>query len=394
VARVNRDRGQLLIITALLLAILFVGLALILNSGIYTENLSTRETTSSLEPFTDDPATEARLIESLAAANYYNETADFEDRRSMVAENVTEWSNRQASQHAKEGQAYATELSASTEGTRLTQNNSGEFMPANEGLLDNVTSLGTTYRIDPLGLRDRTNWLVASDVHHRGFEMTVNRESLKTVDQGNLGDLVDLMDQLLTGSDAFWIELDDGETTWRVYLVEVADQNEVAAITTEVKDEGGLLDCGDEELVGSCRITGDTVTVRLSANELRSSDSTQECDSLSVTNNLGRHDIYYVGADEATGNYSLIVDKSDSELRSDMEDRYDTILNSLFGSLTDTILSLLGIGELTDEDLYYEDPANGSPYTTEAVYSISVERTYVTDRMTYTRNTTIAPAAR
>ncbi|MEF8915569.1 MAG: hypothetical protein V5A17_13145, partial [Natronomonas sp.] len=43
------ERGQLLIITALALAIILVGLALVRNSAIYTENLSTRQRTDSVE---------------------------------------------------------------------------------------------------------------------------------------------------------------------------------------------------------------------------------------------------------------------------------------------------------------------------------------------------------
>ncbi|MCY4732323.1 hypothetical protein KY092_17355 [Natronomonas gomsonensis] len=45
----------MILITGLLLAVLLVGLALVVNSAIYTENLSTREVEGSSQALADDP---------------------------------------------------------------------------------------------------------------------------------------------------------------------------------------------------------------------------------------------------------------------------------------------------------------------------------------------------
>lgn len=41
---VNHDRGQLILITGLVIAVVLVGTVMILNTAIYTENLATRDT--------------------------------------------------------------------------------------------------------------------------------------------------------------------------------------------------------------------------------------------------------------------------------------------------------------------------------------------------------------
>ena len=45
-ADVDVDRGQIVVVSAPILAVVFVGLALVRNSGIYAESLSSRETGS------------------------------------------------------------------------------------------------------------------------------------------------------------------------------------------------------------------------------------------------------------------------------------------------------------------------------------------------------------
>ena len=55
------ESGQIIIIAALLLAIIFVGLALVLNSAIYTENMARRGDTSTAEAMSTESVTEERL---------------------------------------------------------------------------------------------------------------------------------------------------------------------------------------------------------------------------------------------------------------------------------------------------------------------------------------------
>lgn len=409
---IRGERGQMILVAGLLLAVLLVGLALVVNSAIYTENLSTREVEGSSEALADDPPTTERLTRSMREANYNSDTASYTERRSTIRQNVSSWNQQQAVSSARKGRLASSEVAAMQNGTRISQDTTREFMPAEEGLVENVTYESTNYRLDPLGISDRTNWLLAPDVQHRSFETTVQRDSLKTVDQSALGDLADLVDELLTGSDVFWVEFEDDETTWRTYVVEVEDTDEVATIVTEVESENGILDdVDDERLVGHCRISGESATVVFGANELRSSGTTVDCPELSFTNELSRHDIYYVGGDEVQGTYDLVVDKQESDLRTSVESEYETLIDDflnhiadeeddgLIGDLLDIVDDLSGPltnlidepSEITSGDVLKDDPSDGEPYTTTAVYDTSVEMTYQTDRMRFTRNLTVAP---
>jgi hypothetical protein len=73
-----------------------------------------------------------------------------------------------------------------------------------------------------------------------------------------------------------------------------------------------------------------------------------------------------------------------------LEDKYGTLLDSVVDTLVNALLLLIG-GSLDDDDIYHDNPSSGHPYTTTAVYDTSVETTYQTDRMRFTRNLTVAP---
>lgn len=377
------SRGQMILMGALVLAVLFVGLALVLNSAIYTENISTRDVGGSAEAFSEDPPTEERLFRSLSQANYHSETADYDDRLSVVEANVSTWGTQQSSQSARSGRVRSSDIGASTEGTRITQSEHGEFMPADENLVDAL--LGT--ELDPLGLTGRTSWLTAKDVESRAFEATVEKESLKQVDSLQLGDLINW---ILDGNDPFSVVFEDDETLWNVYLVEYDDGNgdtEVAAVVTE--------DDGDEEMVGTCLLEGETATINFGSNDLRTDEERVSCPALSFTDDLDRHNIYFTGGTNAEGTYQFIIDKDEETFNSEINEEYSNLIDDLLG-LIDCVLNPLDplcLFEDSSPEVYSEDP-DDEPYTTSGVYSVSVEFTYVDDRMTYKRNVTVAPEER
>jgi hypothetical protein len=367
------SRGQLLIIAGLLLAVLFAGLAIVLNGAIYAENLSTRESTSSAAPLAADPVTQQHMSEVMARANYGSETADYGQRRAIIRQNVSKWGHRQANSSAEQGQYMTTEVTGMQNGTRVAQSDTGEFMPAGEDLTERL--LDTT--LDPFGITDRTSWLVVSDANTRSFDMTVEKSSLKTVDGDLLDDLANLLSTILTGNDAFWVQFDDGSSVWRVYLVE-ADDN-ITAVVTE--------DDGTEDVVGTCQINGEQATIRFGENELVSGEKTESCPELSFMEKLDAHDMYFVGGDNAKGTYRFILDERESDFHNEVEDEYDDFIDDLLDGLT----CWTGVLGSCDDDVYESSPGDGNPYTTTAVYDTSVEMTYRTDRIAYTRNVTLAP---
>lgn len=372
------DSGQLIVVAALLIAVLFVGLALVLNSAIYAENIATRGETSSSDAMAADSVTAERLGHAIDAANYRVEEASYAERRSRIASNATEWDRLMGEHEAHNGRMYTTKPTAMTNGARVNQSEMGEFMPNDPRLIEDLMD----ERLDPFGITDRTSWMIAPDVQSRDYEATVKRGSLQTVDGGILDQAADLFNALLTGSDTFWIHFDDGTSEWRVYLVEIQGTDEVATVVSE--DTGG-----GEELEGVCRVEGETATVRLSDDELEGDDETVSCPALSFTENLDRHDIYYAGADDVNGTYQFIVDRQESEFRDDIEDEYSSLVNSLLG-----VVDCLLRPWLCSPDVYDGSPNNDNPYTTTAIYDATVETTYQDDRITYTRNVTYPQSAR
>ncbi|WP_276272422.1 DUF7261 family protein [Haloarcula litorea] len=70
------QRGQLLLVAGLALAFVFIGLALVVNSAIFTENLASRgETAGSDGALAARASVEANVGEAVERANYYNESA-------------------------------------------------------------------------------------------------------------------------------------------------------------------------------------------------------------------------------------------------------------------------------------------------------------------------------
>jgi hypothetical protein len=385
VASVNRDRGQLLIITALLLAILFVGLALILNSGIYTENLSTRETGGSMEPFTNDPATVNRLSASMRTANYYNDTVDYGPRRAMIRRNVSAWKHRQANISAQHGQYMSTEVTGMQNGTRVNQSTTGDFMTNDSDLDTSVTGI----TIDPLGIEGRTTWIPAPNVSTRNFEMTVKRSSLEENRTYLLDELIDTADWVLTGGNEFVLQTN--RTTgpnemWRIYLVNDSVNDSVTAVVTK-------RDGTNETIEAICSAPGETVTVQPTGGVLVGDNGPVECPELQSVFGGERNNVFFVGADRVQGTYQFIVDKPKTQFEQDVKAAHEEggLLDTLLGGLGDTLDCLLTLGCTYNPEPYSSTPTPDRPYTAPAVYSTSVEMTYTTDRMQYTRNVTFAP---
>lgn len=362
------DSGQILVIAGLLLAVLFVGLALVLNGAIYAENMATRETRSSADPVAEADETATRLQRAAEEANWNRDDLPYSDRRLMVEDSVTAWDRNMGGRGARQGMAVSTRLEATTEGVRVTQSQPGDFMTANEEIDQEFLDM----TIDPLGLGDRTNWLVAPDVKARAFKVGVNRSDLKAVDQGFLGNLSDLLDELLTGSDVFWIEIQEGSVTWRVYLFQVDNEGEVATVVTS--------DDGSETVEGVCTVEGDWATVDIQDGKLRG-DETVDCPSLSFYESLGSHDMYWVGADEVNGTYHFIADKPENQFRAELENEYTGILDGL--------LTLLSFDASDVADRIYGRDGNPHPFTTSAVYDATLSFKYNDGGLQYERNITV-----
>lgn len=372
------ERGQLIVVAALLIAVLFVGLALVLNGAIYAENLASRGDSSTAEAIATERLTEDRLGQMVDAANHeLEETASYEDRRSHVRENASAWDQLVGDREANRGNAYVAEVEAMTNGTRVNQSTPDNFDPADPDLLG----------ADPLDLGEETDWKIASDSEVRAFEMTVQRDSLKQADPDLYSTIENLLDTVLTGSDVFWTQFEDGDSTYRTYLLNDSDNASVAAVVTEyhgIDEDGNKI----EELLGVCSAEApdpsDNVTVRITEAELEGADGVTDCPSMETVDD-GRQDLYYAGTDNVYGTYSFIADRPEDEFRAALKDDYDPLINETLDTL---------LGGFSEDDIYYDDPANGDPYTTTALYDVTVRTTYRDGRVTFTRNVSYPPTTR
>lgn len=373
----DTDRAQLIIIAALLIAVLFVGLAVVVNSAIYTENVATRGATTTGDIVAEDTESIQRIEESLADANYYDDTADFDERESRVHADLEEWNTKMAGQSARAGQVTGYESAGMTEGVRVSQDETGDFMPAGEDLVQEL--LDTT--LDPFGLEDRTSWLVASDVTTRAFELTVDRDALASPPDGVLDNIVYLIDWIIDGNDVFSVEFVTEDITHRVYLIE-QDGDIVALVTEQTSD-----DPSDQTIIGNCSVSSGEATIRLSSGEIISNNHHKPCEAFSFVDDIEQYDIYYGGATNVNGTYQFISDKPESEFLDDVDDQYDSFIENILNLIT----CVLGSCDFT---VFESEPnADGHPYTTSAVYDVSVTTTYTDDRISHERTVQVAPEA-
>lgn len=260
-------------------------------------------------------------------------------------------------------------------------------MPGDPDLVDEISGL----TLDPLGIEDRTTWIPAPNSSTRDFEMTVTRNSLVESDQTILDQLRDSTDVILTGNSEFWIQtqrIDDNDKMWRVYLINDTENDSVAAWGTEIEGGG---ENGEEYLRTVCRAEGDSVTVNLTEGRLVGESRTVECPELTDVTGEERNNVYFVGADEVAGSYQFMVDIKDNTFRNRVNraNSDDGLLGSLLG-ITDCLLGDCGL-----DPVVYETPTSESrPYSTTALYDVTVESTYQDDRITYTPNVTFPPAER
>ena len=175
------DRGQILVIVGLLIAVMLVALALVLNAAIFTENLSTRETTDSEEPSAYAANTGSTV------ADVYNRTNDNDTRKAVKAktsfnESLETWADSRSDTAAENGALFEADWTTHV-GWRLEQDEDRSFTPADGD--------------------SKTEWTVADGVQNiSAFELNVKRT------------------KLYNGADtaAFYVFLSDGTDTWKVFV--------------------------------------------------------------------------------------------------------------------------------------------------------------------------------
>ncbi|WP_396613007.1 hypothetical protein ACH9L7_07015 [Haloferax sp. S1W] len=264
----NDDRGQLFLVTALTIAVLLVGLALTLNTAIYTENVATRTTDTQLD---DAVSFQQSLVagggELLDAANRAG--GGITTIEPQFQSSLGNWSVEAASLSAVYDRSVdASYTGTKTNGTRVYQANSTRNYT-------NETGAST--------------WSAVSNEEVRNIRFNVSRTSLA----GNSGD-------------AFRLILDDDGVLSDA--VEISMHDDGTNIVVTVEDDTGV--------IGSCAVEPKGVDESLVVDVTGGTVGTQRCLPLDTVHEKLGGDVYVIfeNGDDATGTYEFYMTNKNTAL--------------------------------------------------------------------------------
>jgi len=243
------DRGQMLLVAALGLAVAFVALALVLNAVVFTENLATRNPDSADDALAFEGAVTEGVGGLLAETNRHDDT-DYVTLQDALQTGVVAWDANASRLTAADGTVSAVELNTTTNGSRIVQDTDAEFTDGG----------------------GNTAWTVASGVSDvRRFVVVADPASTSPVS----------------------VNVSDGDGDyWRV---DVADDGSGDATVT-VTENGSAVSIPHDDA---------TVAIDLTEGTVNGSDA-------NVTFAAGvdaPYNVTVTGGDRATGRYQLFVDR-------------------------------------------------------------------------------------
>jgi hypothetical protein len=264
--RDGRDRGQLILVTGLAVAVTLVALVLLLNTVIYTQNLATRGT-----GIEDGEAVGFRgeVVEGVGDVLDAENRQEY-DEAGKVRDNVTAGVSRYDALVSRYYAESATVADVEDEGMALT-----------DGSLVHQTNASRNFTNAD---GDAGDWTLVSDAGDGGSPGV--RNATFTVSGENLSD---------SRSSAFSVRVDDGSNQWDVYLY---DSTGTDAVTVAVQN-------GSESTPHDvCSVSGPEATVDISAGTINGS----ACPELVwATGVAAPYDVTFRNPTEAIGIYSLTV---------------------------------------------------------------------------------------
>jgi hypothetical protein len=268
------DRGQLILVTALAIAVSLVALVLLLNTVIYAENLATRGADVGGQ---DAIEYRSAVVDGVGGAVDAENDLNYESHdavRQNVSAAVERVDTMLARQHLRRAELVEISNVTTTEGALLLH-------PEDTGSFENDTGAST--------------WTLATDVPAtRGFAFVLNDSVLAT--------------QTTDTSDAFRITVDNGSAQWAVYVYD-----DGGAITVAVDNE-------TDPLTDICSTTDASPRLDLTAGTLAG----DHCPGLAFGEGVdGQYDIEYTNADHAAGTYNLTVQRDPDAASSVIGDNFD-----------------------------------------------------------------------
>lgn len=226
-AHLDDDRGQLILITGVALAVIFIALAVIANSAIYTENLASRgDTTGSTEALEVRNEVTENIGGVIIEVNRFN-TSSLASSLTDGIEDTDESMSKQAS--TENGLIGVEHVGGSTtDGTRIYDNTSG----------------GSTFVEESTGSPD---WTVVSGTEVRRFQMSLQPGTITSADE--LDDSADAN----PWSDEFIINVTDGGEIWQIHIGQNSAGDDTLRVIRGDRDSG-TAPTTPPVTVGSCSL--------------------------------------------------------------------------------------------------------------------------------------------
>lgn len=393
---IDDDRAQIILITALVLAVIFVALALVVNSAIYTENLSTRASGAESQHVLEERATtDLSVTRAIGEANAaYPAATDVEPIRDEILTISESQFDSLRLESARFGRILNVEITSTTEGSHVQQVDQSR----------NFTAGGVNTG-DP-------DWRLVNGTTETGtFRLEIQEDSLLDVTGSVASQMLEDSDDVLLGgllfNEAFHVEVTTASgDTWRMYIFQGvdADGTTEAYVYTQQPGEDILTTekTLDALLDDSCETTFDDGAATI---DLRNAEVGGEaCGELQfygdqivgTEHNVSYRNAETDGIDESSAD--AIVDAYDDENRTEeLENGTDTILDLLPIGLTgDTSDEIQGIWDETGiageratgtydvvvdtpaEPDNFDDAGDGDPSDRTIVFSADVSTTYRT----------------
>ena len=264
--RRHEDRGQLLLVAAIGIAVLLIVLAVLLNTAIYTGAIAadgaTEHEERSAEAYID--GVQRGVSGIIDSTNNDSDGATSEaDLAAILDEEVEDWSRVASRYGAMDGVSTSVSLEAVTYGTRITQENETRHFTNASGA---------------------TEWTVVENVSHlREFRMNVTADNLPVIQNETCAEVDECFRTTFE---------DDGGSEWQLYLF----TNESGDVTVEV-----ITPTGSE----TCRSSSENVSIDLVAGTV-DGESCEPMDEF--PGGETPYDITYANADNVSGTYELVVD--------------------------------------------------------------------------------------
>lgn len=341
------DRGQLIVVAGLLISVLFVGLALVLNSGIYAENLATRDTNGDTRNGLEERhKVTVSTAEAIDRTNANFSTTDYdtvEDALDRVVDNETA---RREAARAEWGTHLEVERQEPVRGTRVRQTDTARNFTDRNGSPDwNLTSGPTD-----------------------GGQVTMN------IGAGSLFESSYDTSFSLLGESAFALEFypedgpdpSEGDGVWRIFVFQGAATNALYAVVEhpdqDFQEEEGVDHLSEGWIEQACSMRGDTLTMRVDQQQFGG----VHCEEFGFYEDLGEHTLGFTNA------YSEEVDLADEVIGGEDVDRahgsYDILLE----------------GEIANSTALHTPSGDEQPFHQAAVFSQNVSITHQTSETTYT----------